>query len=229
MSNVSLKSAYHIFPHYIRTVANDDFKEQLNDVFVRALKKVPSKYTNILSKCERYSDLFKFLLKEIEDNIEYRIKNAKLSIKKPIKRSKERLYQIIGVVRRLKIEEMAKFKYATNFGVHKDTIEFVSKIFKNKISETQEGLDKIENDELLDLYIFVKFCYQAVRHSQNMHTEKNKIHEDVLEDLLFERVLHFLFSLISRKISVSRRKSLKIWTNKLNSRNCRRRKSINLR
>ena len=42
-------------------------------------------------------------MKEIEDNIEYRIKNKKLSIKKSIKRGKERLFQIIGIVRRLKI------------------------------------------------------------------------------------------------------------------------------
>ena len=83
---------------------------------------------------------------------------------------------------------MARFKYATNFGVLKETVEFIlNKIFKLKIEQTQEKLDKISTEELLDLYIFVKFCYNAVNHSKNMHIQKSKIHEDVLEDFLFER------------------------------------------
>lgn len=48
-----------------------------------------------------------------------------MSIKKPVRREKERLFQIMGVVRRLKIEEMAKFKFATNFGLQKATVDYV--------------------------------------------------------------------------------------------------------
>lgn len=67
-----------------------------------------------------------------------------MSIKKPVKRCKERLFQIIGVVRRLKIEEMARFKFATNFGINKDTVDFlISKVFKKNVSEIQEKLNKI--------------------------------------------------------------------------------------
>jgi hypothetical protein len=41
---------------------------------------------------------------------------------------------------------MAKFKYATNFGVQKDTVDFViNKLFKQRITEAQDKLDKIEN------------------------------------------------------------------------------------
>jgi hypothetical protein len=42
-------------------------------------------------------------LKEIQTNIEGRIVNGKLSIKKPVKKDKARLFQIVGVVRRIKI------------------------------------------------------------------------------------------------------------------------------
>lgn len=76
---------------------------------------------------------------------------------------------------------MAKYKFATNFGIHKDTLDFIlHNIYKNKITDIQDKLSKIENEELLDLYVFVKFCYQAIKHSKNMHTEKNKIHENIL-------------------------------------------------
>ncbi len=175
-----------VFPHYIRTVTNDDLKEELNSHFVRALKKIPSKHGNLLNKCECYGDLFKTFISELEANIEHRIKSKHLSIKKPVKRCKERLFQIMGVVRRLKIEEMAKFKFATNFGIHKETVDHIlNNIYKKKTGEVQERLDKIETEELLDVYVFVKFCFQAIKHNKNMLTEKNKIHENILEDFLY--------------------------------------------
>ena len=55
------------------------------------------------------------------------------------------MFQLLGVVRRLKIQEMAKLKYATNFGVHKDTVSYiVNHVLKKKLSEVQERLDKVE-------------------------------------------------------------------------------------
>jgi hypothetical protein len=39
---------------------------------------------------------------------------------------------------------MAKLKFATNFGLHKDTIEYIhNNIFKKNFDETQNRLDKI--------------------------------------------------------------------------------------
>ena len=38
------------------------------------------------------------------------------------------------------------------------------------MSDTQGRLDKISTEELLDTYIFVKFCFQAIKHSKNMLT-----------------------------------------------------------
>jgi len=58
-----------------------------------------------------------------------------LSIKKPVTKDKARLYQIVGVVRRIKIHEMAKLKFASNFGIQKDTVIYlVSKVFKEDIA-----------------------------------------------------------------------------------------------
>lgn len=144
MSSASLKSAYNIFPHYLRTVTNEDLRNTLNDIYLEYLKKIPFQNENLISKCQNYSDLFSIFLKDIEDNIESRIRDKTLNIKKQVKRGKERQYQIIGVVRRLKIEEMSKFKYSANFGVHKDTIDFIlNKIFKKNINDLQKNLDKI--------------------------------------------------------------------------------------
>ena len=41
---------------------------------------------------------------------------------------------------------------------------------------------------MLNIYVFVGFCAQVLRHSKDMHTEKNKIDENILEEFLFERV-----------------------------------------
>ena len=88
----------------------------------------------------------------------------------------------MGVVRRLKIEEMAKLKFATNFGLKQSTIDGLNhNVFGKDLKHMQKGLDKIENEEFLDLYVFTKYCLNAIKHADNMFLEKHKIHENVLE------------------------------------------------
>jgi hypothetical protein len=53
----------------------------------------------------------------------------------------------MGVVRRLKTEEMARFKFATNFGLHKDTLEYLhDNVFKKHVNEIQKKLQKVSNE-----------------------------------------------------------------------------------
>ena len=35
--------------------------------------------------------------------------------------------------------------------------------------------------------MFIKYCYQAIKHTENMRIEKHKIHENILEDFLYDR------------------------------------------
>lgn len=83
---------------------------------------------------------------------------------------------------------MAKFKFASNFGVQLHTTEMIiENIFKNKVQNVQDRLTSIPNEEIIDLFVFSRYCYEAITHNQNIHLAKNKIHENVLEDYLFER------------------------------------------
>lgn len=83
---------------------------------------------------------------------------------------------------------MAKFKFASNFGVQLDTSQMIQeKVFKMNEENIQSRLSKVPNEEFIDLYVFVKYCYEAITHSENMHLSKNKIHEHVLQDYLFDR------------------------------------------
>jgi hypothetical protein len=50
MKEVSLKSAYMIFPHFIRTLTNDDLKHELDLLYILHLKKLPTKNENIITK-----------------------------------------------------------------------------------------------------------------------------------------------------------------------------------
>lgn len=65
MKKVSLKTAYEVFPHYLRTVQNEDAKEELELEYLKTLKKILPKTKCMLSRCQTYGDLFKALLKEI--------------------------------------------------------------------------------------------------------------------------------------------------------------------
>lgn len=63
----------------------------------------------------------------------------------------------------------------------------IDKVFKMNEDEIQGKLSTITNDEIIDLYVFSKYCYEAITHNESMHLAKNKIHENVLEDYLFDR------------------------------------------
>lgn len=86
MKKASLRCGYEIFPHLIRTFQNENSKRELDAEYVHALKQIKSKSDSLLVSSHLYSDLFFSLQKEIEKNIESRIVEGKLSIKKPIKR-----------------------------------------------------------------------------------------------------------------------------------------------
>ena len=102
---------------------------------------------------------------------------------------------MMGVLRRLKIHEMAKFKFAINFGVELDTINYLRhKIMTGPFVEISRRLEKVDTEELLNIYVFLRFCGQVIKHSKDMRKEKNKIHENILEDFLDERVREVICS-----------------------------------
>lgn len=62
MKKVSLRAGYEIFPHYIRTVQNEDAKDELDYEYTKTLKKIPAKTKCMLTRCKTYGDLFKSIL-----------------------------------------------------------------------------------------------------------------------------------------------------------------------
>ena len=63
MKKSSLKAAYEIFPHYIRTLNNEHAKAELDQEYSRCLKKLKMKNQCLLSRCQTYGDLFRALFK----------------------------------------------------------------------------------------------------------------------------------------------------------------------
>lgn len=110
----------------------------------------------ILNSSERYSDFFKRLRDEIEKNITYRIENKLLSLHEKQKMDKERIVQVIEILRRVNTQEMAKLKYSTMFGVSVDAIDIVTNgIYNANLKDIQGLLNKIPNQELIHLYLYI--------------------------------------------------------------------------
>ena len=54
---------------------------------------------------------------------------------------------MMGVLRRLKVQEMAKFKYLINFGVELDTMDYLrNKILPGPMSEMGRRMSKIGSE-----------------------------------------------------------------------------------
>jgi len=124
-SQTNLQTAYNVWPQFIRTVQNQETKYELDAVFLKSLKSnLPKKVrrmlkqsNSLINSSNKYSDFLNTLLNIIEDQLEKRIEEGALSIRKKVRMDKERIFQMIEVIRHVKTPEMARMKFGTNFGI----------------------------------------------------------------------------------------------------------------
>lgn len=80
----------------------------------------------------------------IEKNIILRIQSESLNIRKKIKIDKARIFQMIEILRHMRAVDMIKLKFAANFSILPDTLNFIeSKIFMQGFDHIQDELSKI--------------------------------------------------------------------------------------
>lgn len=92
-----------------------------------------------------------------------------------------RIVQLIEILRRVKPKEMIKLKFSTNFGVSVDTIEKVTlRLYFAPINEIQRILDELEDNQLMNLYLYMRFCDDLL-HQIKIYKEKNKISTKILK------------------------------------------------
>lgn len=91
---------------------------------------------------------------------------------------------MIEVIRHVKTSEMARLKFGTNFGISPDTIHMMeTELYTADLKNACSKLDNITEFELLNLYVFVKFCRNALI-SKDIHLEKRMIKEEIIEEFL---------------------------------------------
>lgn len=57
---------------------------------------------------------------------------------------KERIFQMIEVIRHIRTSEMARLKFSTNFGISPDTMHSIeSKLYSAPLTEASVHLDRI--------------------------------------------------------------------------------------
>ena len=91
----SKRTAYNVWPQYIRTVQNQATREELDEVYLKSLKTLTKRVPTMANTASRYSDFMSCLLSEIEINMESRIVEGPMNIKKGVRIDRTRIYQII--------------------------------------------------------------------------------------------------------------------------------------
>jgi hypothetical protein len=190
-----LQTAFNVWPQFIRTVQNQETKYELDAIYLKTLKNtLPKKVSRHLSQSNslintsnRYSDFLNTLLEIIEEQLERRIESGALSIRKKVRMDKERIFQMIEVIRHVKTPEMARLKFGTNFGISPETIHMMeAELYSVDAKNACSKLSSIPEFELLNLYLFVKFCRNALT-KKDIHLEKRMIKEEILEEFLERR------------------------------------------
>lgn len=124
-SKDNLELAYKIWPQFIRTVQNSDTREELDRAYLKIYKNLPKKNNSLVNSSKKYSDLFAQFQKVVEKALEKRIESGGLNIRKKVRMDKERIFQMIEIIRHVKTAELAHIKFGTNFGLAPETIKVI--------------------------------------------------------------------------------------------------------
>lgn len=88
---------------------------------------------------------------------------------------------MIEILRHMRSIDMIKLKFAANFSILPETLDFIeTKIFTSPLEKVQTELHKISETEFMNFYLYIKFC-RDVLVGKKIHLEKQFIKEEILE------------------------------------------------
>jgi len=130
-----------------------------------------------------YNDFFKRLYTEIENNIVKRIKEDKIAYKERFfTMDTHRILQLIQIIKRLSIADMASFKFAINFGLNPKTKEIINDMLLHDKAQIQQKLDQISEQEIFILLKYIELC--KVKLAKNIENiSLSKLSKNLLESV----------------------------------------------
>ena len=142
-----------MMPFYIATVQNSATKEELDQELLKSLRKLPRKKESLVYQSENYGGLLSSLRNCLDEALVKLIEKREIQLKNKEKIEKGRVFQLIEIIRRIKTEEMGKFKFLSNFGVQPSNIDLLSKV------KTFNNWVFIENKRLFPLKTSFIRCF----------------------------------------------------------------------
>lgn len=154
------RTAFKVFPFLIATCERQDTCKILDEFMYKEMLKLPKKHKGLIFDMKTYFDLFSRLYQEVELNIIKRIKQDKIDYKaKNYVMDPSRIFQLIQIIRRLGTYDLSSFKFAMNFGLTPHTKDLlINEILIKDPANTQEVLDKVEENEIFILLKYLETC-----------------------------------------------------------------------
>jgi hypothetical protein len=90
-----------------------------------------------------------------KENGSYQIQAKK---KGKVLMDKARIFQLIEIVRRIKTEEMVRFKFLMNFGVEKETVERLKRMTLDEEEEARKNVEQMGEEELWVIRLYLELC-----------------------------------------------------------------------
>lgn len=173
------KLVYKYFYLYYKTVKNTKTYQKLEEYFYITLDELYFKNPNCIVNVHTWKNFFEIIVKKISVNILERISQKKIKINKMYKLASERLFQLIGLVRKIQLAESIKFRYVSNFLIKREALEFIEKMLTVHKNKTQQVLNNIGN---IDIFvIFMYFNLITLRFEDKEIKNRNKINPNMLK------------------------------------------------
>ena len=154
---------FKYFYLYTGTVINkSNLKKRLEDTLQFNLNKVGFRYRNFIVNARTWENYFEEIKNLIRPEIMWRIESKKINIKQKYLIEKERLFQLVGSIKKSNFQELIHWKYLNNFLREVECKTWLQKALLVPEDKANNLISKFSSLDLLVCYTYFDLLMQKL-------------------------------------------------------------------
>ena len=148
---------FKYFYYFLQTFKDKNLQKILEDFLQKKLAKLWFRQKNVILNIYTKSEFFARINLEVSTNAIDRIRNLSLSLKKKYQINRDRLFQLVGSLKSIDVDDFFRFKYLSNFLFSPDSKAILQRAIFVPENKFQTMLVKISNIDLLIISFYLNF------------------------------------------------------------------------
>jgi hypothetical protein len=153
---------YKYFFLFCGTIENQTIRKTAQETLQLALRKLKFRHDNFIQKAVTWEDYFEDIKNMAKIELLWRISEKKIDLRQKILIEKERLFQLIGSVRKSTFQELIHWKYLNNFLSEVDSKTRVQRALLVPETKSSNLTGKLSDFDLLIVYAYFELVTQKM-------------------------------------------------------------------